>query len=62
MRDSRVTDYISPVRIVSSEKCSGGDVFLKESPGQATTASRPECVLEPGGWIVLDFGNEYRRI
>ena len=58
-RDERVTDFLAPVRIVSSEKCSGGDVFLKESSGQATTAPCPECVLEPGGWIVLDFGNEY---
>ena len=59
MRDERVTDYIAPVRIVASSGCSGGEILLKESRGQATTASCPECVFESGGWIVLDFGREY---
>jgi len=59
MRDERVIDYIAPVRIVASEHCGNTQILLKESPGQASTSARPECILEPGGWIVLDFGREY---
>ena len=59
MRDMRVTDYIAPVRIVASESCKDCDILLKEATGQATTAPRQECILESGGWVVLDFGTEY---
>ena len=59
MRDECVTDYIAPVRIVASRNCSGCEILLHESCGQATTALRPECIFEPGGWVVLDFGREY---
>ena len=59
MRDERVTDYIAPVSIVASRNCSNHEILLQESSNQATTALRPECVLDPGGWVVLDFGREY---
>ncbi len=57
-RDERVIDFLTPVRIVASEKTVGGDILLRPCAGQATTRTGDECILQPGGCILLDFGRE----
>ncbi len=55
-RDQRVVDYISCSRIVASHNLKNEHVLLEPCSWQASTAPRPACIFESGGWIVLDFG------
>ena len=58
-RDERLVDYIFAKRIVAENDCCSGDVLLREHNGQIVPEpGDPECILQPGGWIVLDFGKE----
>ena len=57
-RDERVIDFVTPQRIAASKGCTEGNLLLASACGQASTAPRPECLLVPGGWLVLDFGCE----
>ena len=57
-RDERIIDFLTPVRIVANEKTSGEELLLCPCSGQATTRPGEECVILPGGFILLDFGRE----
>lgn len=56
----RVIEYLNPTRIVLSEKCVGYDSLLTAKDSQIFLYSKKDefCVLEKGGYIVLDFGKE----
>ena len=52
-------DYLLPVRIVASEKCTQQETLLKHRSGQAVVADvKDSCRIAPGGWLLLDFGQE----
>lgn len=58
-RDERVTDFVFAERISAQKDCLEGELLCRPCSGQATCApGQAECVLHPGGWIVLDFGRE----
>lgn len=57
-RDERVIDFLIPERCIASERCSAVDELLCSRSRQATTAKRETCTMLPGGWILLDFGEE----
>ena len=57
-RDERVTDFVFAVRVAAEKDCASGKVLCRAYSGQASCVDMPECILQPGGWIVLDFGKE----
>lgn len=57
-RDERIIDHIAPERCIASEGCSGPEILLHSRILQASTAERRSCTISPGGWILLDFGEE----
>ena len=57
-RDERVTDFVFALRVAAEKDCASGDVLCRPYSGQASCVNMPECILQPGGWIVLDFGRE----
>ncbi|MBQ7393218.1 MAG: hypothetical protein IJV89_02550 [Lentisphaeria bacterium] len=57
-RDERVTDFVFAERIVVQKDCSGGETFCGKHSCQAIATDKAFCVLQPGGWVVFDFGRE----
>ena len=58
IRDERVTDFVFAERIVVQKDCSGGEAFCGKHNCQAIATDKAFCVLQPGGWVVFDFGRE----
>ncbi|MFA6931557.1 MAG: alpha-L-rhamnosidase [Lentisphaeria bacterium] len=56
--DDRVIDYLSATRIILQEGTENSEVLLQPGSGQASTRPAPECRIEPGGFVLLDFGRE----
>lgn len=57
--DSLKVDFLLPVRIVAKEKCAQPEVLLRHRGGQAVVAGVENCCdIQPGGWVLLDFGHE----
>lgn len=52
------TYYIKAQRVVCSEKAKGMEVLLKNTRRQAVLEAKECCRLEPGGYVLLDFGRE----
>ena len=53
------TDMLLPVRIVLAEKAENAEALLKETPRQSVIGTpHPAATIEPGGYIILDFGEE----
>ena len=50
--------YIVPVRIVDEQGATNAQWLLNDSPRQALLNSRGSCMLNKGGYIVLDLGSE----
>lgn len=50
--------YIVPVRVVVEQDAANTQWLLNDSPRQALLNSRGSCVLNKGGYVVLDFGSE----
>ena len=57
-RDERIVDHIAPERCIASEGCSAPELLLHSEASQPSTAKREDCTISPGGWILLDFGEE----
>ena len=52
-------DYLIPVRIITSEKCTQQEALLKHRSGQAVVSDvKGSCCIAPNGWLLLDFGQE----
>ena len=57
--DDRVREYVPAVRILASEKTSGQDVFVNNQEVQFFLWGKmPVCRIQPGGWVLIDFGVE----
>ena len=60
IRDQRVRDYLPPLRVVASEGVEHPEFFVNRIVYQSyvTAKENDYQVLEPGAWILLDFGRE----
>jgi len=54
-----IKKYITPTRIVASEKTTDAELLLKDFPRQTlATLGLAHCVIHDGGYVLLDFGSE----
>lgn len=52
-------DYLKVQRVVASAKCSRLEALLAHCGGQAVVNNPHEsCAIAPGGWLLVDFGQE----
>ncbi|NMA20860.1 MAG: alpha-L-rhamnosidase [Lentisphaerae bacterium] len=58
MVDNHYIEFLPARRILCAERAEHAEILLRVGSGQATTRSRPECTLAPGGSLLLDFGIE----
>lgn len=60
VRDSRVTDYLPPTRIMWVSDCAvaNAENLLLPFSGQTTVSGGSSCTLHHGGSVLLDFGKE----
>ncbi|MBP5639992.1 MAG: hypothetical protein J6X55_10970 [Victivallales bacterium] len=60
VRDPRVHDYLPPVRIVASEGIDNPQFFVNRIVFQSfnTATDKDFQKLNPGAWLLLDFGRE----
>jgi len=60
IRDPRVHDYLPAVRVVASEGIDNPQFFVNRIVYQSfnTTTEKDYQILEPGAWLLLDFGRE----
>ena len=57
--DERVRSYIPAVRILASEKTLNREILTGNREVQIYLwGGEPVCKIQPGGWILLDFGVE----
>ena len=54
-----ITDYIVAKKIVSESACDNTRLFLSETPRQAVLGNKNLCVIKNGGYVLLDFGQEF---
>lgn len=52
-------DYILPKKILRCERTEGEEHLLSSKTQMAAFACGCPCKIQPGGWILLDFGMEY---
>lgn len=52
-------DYILPKKILRCERTEGEEHLLSSKTQMAAFACGCPCKIQPGGWILLDFGLEY---
>lgn len=52
-------DYILPKKILHCERTEGEEHLLSSKTQMAAFACGCPCKIQPGGWILLDFGLEY---
>lgn len=60
LRDTRVHEYLPPVRVVASENIDNPDMFVNKLAYQSYTGIAPTDfqILRKGSWLILDFGME----
>ena len=52
------TEYIKPFKIVKSENLLKAEAFFLYDVSQVSITNKPETVLLPHGYVILDFGKE----
>lgn len=54
-----IKDYILPQKILKAEKVSGEENLLSKNTDMAAFTCNYACKIQPGGYILFDFGLEY---